>query len=60
MKLLELFDKTFLDVEEDPYYGDEGAFLYECGIQYSFEADSIDIEDHGFTCRPINTWMCSP
>jgi hypothetical protein len=59
MKLLELFDKTFLNVKEEPYYGDGGDFLYECGIECSFEADSINLDDHGFTCRPINTWMCT-
>ena len=59
MKLLELFDKTFLNVKEEPYYGDNGDFVYECGVGYSFESESIDLENHGFTCRSIKTWMCT-
>lgn len=62
MKLLELFDKTFLNVKEQPYYGSGrygNEFLNECGITDWYETDSIDLKEHGFTCRPIKTWMCT-
>jgi len=62
MKLLKLFDETFLNVKEEPYYGYGrygNEFMAECGIEDWHEADSIDLPDHGFTCRPIKTWMCT-
>ena len=62
MKLLEIFDQTFLNVKEEPYYGygrHGNEFMEECGIVDSYEANCIGLSTHGFTCRPIKTWMCT-